>query len=91
MRELYHRYGECYLYNTRPKNIAIANLDKLANNKPQFKNEAERIKRDYRARCTDVENGRSYTSDEVLQWGDVVGLLSMGPIAEGKTDPATRE
>jgi len=98
IRELYHRYDECYFYNASPKNIAITNLEKLAISKPQFRNEAERIKRDYHARCAYVEGGRSYPSEMVLQWmellkerGDPVGLLSSGPIAEGKTDPATRE
>lgn len=95
MRELFWRYDECYYYNA-PRNVSVKNLNALARTKPQFRAQAEWIKEYRRKRCLDVEGGRSYDSDTIHQWpellrerGDPVGELMTGTIAESKTDAET--
>jgi hypothetical protein len=95
MRELRWRYDECYFHNARI-NVSARNLDRLAHAKPQFRSQAEWIKRYRRVRCVDVEGGLPYNTVTAHQWsqrllerGDPTGELMVGTIAEGKTDPET--
>jgi hypothetical protein len=95
IREVFWRYDECFYYNA-PRNVSHKNLDALARARPEFRRQAEWIKRYRRSRCFEVEGGRPYDTAAVHQWlqalrelGDPVGELGVGAIAEGKTDPET--